>query len=130
MRDLCQLDGKEEFGIKRLEIELPPECYRNTDAPINPSTDGSFVIDFNGVILVVIASVGGGWDHVSVSTETRCPTWEEMELVAKLFFQADEYAFQLHVPITEHINEHPFVLHWWRPRSKLKKIPLPPKVMV
>jgi hypothetical protein len=130
MRDLRQLDNKESYGIRRLDVELPDECYRNKDAPINPSTDGCFEILREGVILCVIASVGSGWDHVSVSTQYRCPTWEEMELVAKLFFKNDEEAMQLHVPIKDHINEHPFVLHWWRPRSKLKKIPLPPKYMV
>ena len=50
-----------------------------------------------------------------------------MEYVAKLFFRDDEVAMQLHVPAKDHINNHPFVLHWWRPHSKLKRIPLPPK---
>lgn len=28
--------------------------------------------------LAVIASDGDGWEHVSVSLPTRCPTWDEM----------------------------------------------------
>jgi hypothetical protein len=130
MRNLLELDGKEEFGIIRMNVELPDECYRNKDAPVNNALDGQFVIDHRGNKIVIIASTGQGWDHVSVSLADRCPTWEEMELVAKLFFLPTEYAMQLHVPASDHINDHPFTLHWWRPRSKLKKIPLPPKSLV
>jgi hypothetical protein len=36
------------------------------------------------VTVVVIASDGMGWDHVSVSLKDRCPTWEEMCLVKDL----------------------------------------------
>ena len=28
--------------------------------------------------MAIIASWGGGWEHVSVSLRNRCPTWEEM----------------------------------------------------
>jgi len=133
MRDLRELDKYP--NVKRINIELPKEYYINPDGPINPSTDGCFVVfkpEDNLYLneLRIIASSGGGWDHVSTSLEKRCPTWEEMEYIARLFFKEDEYAFQLHVPETDHINNHPFVLHWWRPRSKLKKIPIPPKSLV
>lgn len=69
------------------------------------------------------------WDHVSVSREDRCPTWEEMDYLARLFFRPNEVAMQLHVPATEHVNYHPYCLHIWRPTG-LKKIPAPPSWMV
>ena len=130
MRDLRELDGKESYGVRRLDVTLPDECYDDPNLPVDPSRCGEFAIDFNGIRLVIMAATGFGWDHVSVSTVDRCPTWEEMELVAKLFFNADEVAMQLHVPLKDHVNNHPFCLHWWRPRSKLKSIPLPPKILV
>ena len=65
----------------------------------------------------VIFSDGRGWDHVSVSLTTRCPTWDEMEYVRRLFFKDDETVMQLHVPTTDHINQHVFCLHLWRPQS-------------
>jgi hypothetical protein len=130
MRDLRKLDGKESYGIRRLNIELPDECYNDKNLPLDLSRDGCFEIIRNGIVLCVIASAGAGWDHISVSTPFRCPTWEEMELVAKLCFEADEVAVQYHVPLKDHINKHPYTLHWWRPRSKLKPIPLPPKNLV
>lgn len=76
----------------------------------------------------VVASNGDGWDHVSVSCEYRCPSWEEMEWVKRLFFEEWETAMQLHVPPAEHININPRVLHLWRPHNAL--IPRPPAEMV
>jgi hypothetical protein len=35
---------------------------------------------------------------------------------------------QLHVPLVDHINTHPNVLHLWRPRDA--EIPLPPSDFV
>ena len=76
----------------------------------------------------VIASVGGGWDHVSVSAYGRVPNYEEMEWVAKTFFRDDEAAVQYHVPESDHVNCHPFCLHWWRPTQET--LPRPPTHMV
>lgn len=78
--------------------------------------------------MAVIASSGEGWDHVSVSRPTRCPNWPEMTFIASLFFKEDECAMQLHVPSGDHVNNHPFCLHWWRPLNA--DIPLPPSIMV
>lgn len=83
-----------------------------------------FAVDY----LAVIASVGEGWDHVSVSLKDRCPTWQEMEHVKRLFFKPNETAMQLHVAVAEHIDLHPHCLHLWRPR--FRKIPLPPSILV
>lgn len=79
-------------------------------------------------MLRVIASSGGGWDHVSVSLPDRCPTWAEMEHVKRLFFRDDETAMQLHVPPAEHIDCCTYCLHLWRPHDAA--IPRPPAIMV
>lgn len=90
---------------------------------------GAFILQGNGdSILRVIATADDEWDHVSVSLVDRCPTWEEMERVAKVFFKLNEHAMQLHLPESEHINCHPYCLHWWRPW--VTAIPLPPSYMV
>lgn len=78
--------------------------------------------------LRIIASAGAGWDHVSVSLPLRCPTWQEMEHVKRLFFEDHETAMQLHVPPTDHVNAHPNCLHLWRPHGV--EIPRPPSYMV
>ena len=81
-----------------------------------------------GQPLVVIASTGEGWDHVSVSLPNRCPNWPEMEHIKRLFFREDETAMQLHVPPSDHISVHPNCLHLWRPQADA--IPRPPGWMV
>lgn len=58
---------------------------------------------------------GVAWEHVSVSTKSRCPTWDEMAAVKKLFWRDDEMVIQLHLPLAEHVNIHPYCLHLWRP---------------
>lgn len=78
---------------------------------------GAFAIKHHGVTLWAICSAGGGWDHVSVSTKGRCPTWDEMSFVKKLFFYPEETVIQLHVPEAQHINCHPHCLHLWRPQT-------------
>lgn len=79
-------------------------------------------------LLKFIASWGGGWDHVSVSRDDRCPRWEEMDAVKRAFFLPDEVAYQLHPREDRHISIHENCLHLWRPQER--EIPLPPLVMV
>ncbi len=114
------------------------DAYRITDrAALTTSggwagdeTCGAFVIPsiVDRAKVCVIASVGEGWDHVSVSRRNRCPNWAEMEQVASLFFKDDEVAMQLHVLARDHVNNHPYCLHWWRPIDGI--IPRPPPILV
>jgi hypothetical protein len=71
-----------------------------------------------GSILLIMATDGISeaevWEHVSVSTERRCPNWEEMSAVKDWFWNDDECVVQFHPPKSEHINNHPFCLHLWR----------------
>ena len=93
-------------------------------------TCGAFLVQspIDRATLRIVASAGGGWDHVSVSRKNRCPNWLEMEHVKRLFFKDDETAMQLHVPPSDHINNHPHCLHLWRPADG--NIPRPPKEFI
>ena len=82
----------------------------------------------DGADMVIIASIGRGWEHVSVSRKNRCPNWPEMAHVKQVFFKPDETVMQLHVPEEEHINLHNNCLHLWRPLET--EIPKPPSIMV
>lgn len=96
---------------------------------IGDDTCGVFLIPHPlGAKLRVIASSGEGWDHLSISLEHRCPTWNEMDYVKRMFFKEDEVAMQLHVTPKEHINCHKYCLHIWRPHNEV--IPLPPSYFV
>lgn len=91
--------------------------------------NGVFVFTFNGMArLRVIASDGGGWDHVSVSTEDRCPTWDEMHWIKRQFWDDSETVMQLHPKATEYVNHHPYCLHLWKKQGQ--EIELPPSEFV
>lgn len=111
--------------------------YRLTDQRIvgffgdaGDGENGVFIVlsPIDKAMLRIIASSGLGWDHVSVSRSTRAPNWSEMSHVAQLFFKDDETAMQMHVPREDHVNDHPYTLHWWRPHTV--EIPRPPRFMI
>lgn len=89
--------------------------------------------------LLVIASDGEGWtvdfpppsfEHVSITVKRggkeagRCPTWEEMDYVCRLFWGPEETVLQYHPPLTKKVNHHPHCLHLWKPIGV--DIPVPP----
>lgn len=94
---------------------LRVEQYR-IDGP-KDSNYGFFVIPWRGNRIRVQTSAGGGWDHVSVSTASDVPTWEQMCRMKQLFFYDDEVVMQLHPAKVDYINNHPRCLHLWRPQT-------------
>jgi hypothetical protein len=119
----------------KYRVSMPPEYMKHVGIPqdfaMGDRYNGCFIfpspID-RAKHLRVMAGVGDGWDHVSVSLVSRCPVWEEMEWIKRRFFRHNEVAYQLHVTSDRHINRHPFTLHLWRPLHV--KIPMPPSYMV
>jgi len=90
---------------------------------------GMFILDppDNESVLQVIASDGMGWDHVSVSVyeEERCPTWEEMDWVKRLFWDDNEHVVQFHINNGLKVNNHAYCLHLWRKQGKNPHVPPP-----
>lgn len=82
----------------------------------------------NGDILTVIVSDGLGWDHVSVSTPKRTPTWSEMCFVKDIFFEEDEVVIQYHPAKKDYVNFYKYCLHMWRPQGV--ELPEPPTILV
>ena len=92
---------------------------------------GFFFFKRKGIRFKVMASSGTDeipWEHVSVSTEIRCPTWEEMAWVKGLFFDDEEAVIQFHPPASQYVNYHRNCLHLWKPHGA--EFPLPPMVAV
>lgn len=81
-----------------------------------------------GVSLLYIFSYGGDWEHLSVSTKRRCPTWEGMCFMKDFFFNDEECVMQLHPAKKDYVNNHKYCLHIWKPI--MKEIPTPPKNFV
>lgn len=114
-----------------------PEQYRYTKfGPLQSSAadgnNGAFLIPASLTTkrpyLVIQASDGMGWEHVSVSTRSRCPTWEEMCFVKDLFWDPEDCVMQLHPPKSQWVNNYLYCLHLWRPIAAV--IPQPPLITV
>jgi hypothetical protein len=67
-----------------------------------------------GEIFVISSGQFNGWEHVSVSCRNRCPSWEEMDKIKKLFWRDDETVAQFHPREDVKKNFHPFCLHLWK----------------
>lgn len=83
----------------------------------NPESGAAFLLRTPwGSELRVLASWGGGWDHVSVTTKRQnlCPTWREMEFVRETMFEDWETVVQFSPPRGKVVNVHPGCLHMWR----------------
>jgi hypothetical protein len=109
------------------------EACRITDGPLksdrSAGNNGAFVIRGpHRTKLGIIASDGGGWEHVSVSTKNRTPTWTEMCFVKDLFWNDEETVVQFHPRKSQYVNDHPYCLHLWRPT--FLSLPEPPHVFV
>lgn len=77
---------------------------------------------FSGIVIhpliknrmVFVASWNGGWEHVSVSFNHRCPTWDEMCIVKDIFWNKDECVIQFHPPEESYVDMHKYCLHLWK----------------
>lgn len=90
--------------------------------------NGAFILVGPYGTLKAIASDGAGWEHVSVSTRDRVPTWQQMCWVKDLFWDAEDAVIQFHPPKSEYVNCHPYTLHLWRPVGI--GFPRPPYILV
>lgn len=113
-----------------------PEQYRVNEKDISgmfhstaaDGNNGYFLIPFESFELVVIASDGFDWEHVSVSLNNRTPNWKEMCFIKDLFWSKDDWVLQYHPAESDYVNNHEHCLHLWRPIGQL--IPTPPTELV
>jgi len=122
-----------------------PEHYRLTSPALGRYATkhgddfGMFAMRLHGVQIRMIATAASdayddpelkdvdNWEHVSVSIENRCPTWEEMCLVKSLFWEPEDTVVQFHPPESDYVNAHRFCLHLWRYKGIM---PRPPSITV
>lgn len=107
-------EGKDGFGGTVYKI-----TYKN-GKPVT-STKYEDTLNF-------IFSTGCGFEHLSVSTPVKCPTWEQMCFMKDIFWEEDEVCMQLHPKKSEYVNNMKYCLHIWKPIEK--EIPIPPSIMV
>lgn len=108
-----------------------PEQYRvaaYSSAELH-GNNGVFSFKFNGERIYIIASDGGGWEHVRVSlVSKKIPSWHIMCLVKGMFWDEEDCVIQYHPPASEYVNNHKGCLHLWRPIGV--SIPMPPSEFV
>lgn len=78
--------------------------------------------------VTIVASWNGGWEHVSISMDKRCPTWDEMCMIKDIFWDKEECVVQYHPPKSVYVNNHPYCLHLWKKIGQ--EFQLPPKEFV
>lgn len=117
-----------------MRTSLPPYVVRVADGG-SDAEHGPMCGAFTARMLLIISSgpvddrpLAWGWEHVSVSRVDRCPTWDEMCFVRRLFFEPHETVVQYHPPEGDKINAHPFCLHLWRWTTG--PFPMPPRHFV
>lgn len=71
---------------------------------------------------IIFSDEGDSWQHCSVSSEKRCPTWDEMCLVKDTFFEPEDLCIQMHSRKSQYINLHPYCLHMWKPPVSIAKL--------
>lgn len=99
---------------------------------------GFFLVDIDGHKLKIMACAGSyestdhdrtqGWDHVSVSSAARCPTWKEMCVVKNWFWEEEDTVVQFHPKKSEYVDNHPNCLHLWKQAGY--DYELPPSILV
>lgn len=109
-----------------------PEKFRVTKGAMGSDSsygnNGAFWVKTKKSVFTVIASDQLGWEHVSVSLPSRCPTWEEMCFIKSLFWSDDDCVVQYHPSKDQYVNNHSYCLHLWRPIEN--QFPVPPSFMV
>lgn len=109
-----------------------PEQYRVTEGSIGSTSEignnGYFLVRASSGALRCVVSDELGWEHVSVSRRDRCPTWEEMCFIKRLFWDAEDVVIQYHPAESEYVNVHQFCLHLFRPIGI--ELPKPPRYLV
>lgn len=116
-----------------------PEKYRLKDHPvygtgISYGNNGVFIIPhhrIDGYYYRCLVSDGEGWEHVSVSLDSknkkveRCCTWEEMCFIKNTFWNEDEVVVQFHPAKSDYVSMHNYCLHLWKPINETIPVPNP-----
>lgn len=112
-----RLLGPQLTAAKRSDLEIIQFGELGT------GMNGIFEIFMNQRFLRIISGSDEKWEHVSVSMEYRCPSWQEMCFVKDLFWHPEETVIQFHPPKSQYVNTHPYVLHLWKPL--FTRLPIP-----
>jgi hypothetical protein len=117
-------------NLNELERYREPKLELKLYGTLGDGKNGVFKVKAGAKWFFVIASTGGGWEHVSITMENgdAMPSWNDMCRIKDMFFDEEEAVMQLHPKRSQYVNMHKRCLHLWRPTYR--EIPCPPSFMV
>lgn len=124
MRDLEEI--KKTLGMK-IKAEKN-NGFGGCIFPVEYKKGKAKIIQDYDKVLNFMFSWACGFEHLSVSTTVKTPTWEQMCKMKDIFWREDEVCMQLHPAKENYINNMSYCLHIWRPTNQ--EIPTPPNLMV
>lgn len=92
------------------EIRKTPNLFIDSEEK-NDGMGGRYYDKQTGKFLRFIFSYQMGWEHLSVSTPSKCPTWEQMCMMKDIFWNKDECCVEYHPKEEDYVNNHPYCLH-------------------
>lgn len=124
MRDIEEIKQTTGLKIKKEKSNGIAGCI----FPVEYKNGKAKIIQDYDKVLNFIFSWACGFEHLSVSTTVKTPTWEQMCKMKEFFWKDDEVCMQLHPAKKNYINNMQYCLHIWRPIKQ--EIPTPPNLMV
>jgi len=114
------------------KARIPPGKSKEYGTREADGFNGAFHFKVNNIWVLVMASDGLGWQHVSVSIpgKNHTPSWSMMCQVKDMFWEEEDCVMQIHPPKSLYISHHPGCLHLWKPTEPGVSIPLPAPIMV
>lgn len=124
MKDIEEIKRTPGIVIKK----EGPDGFGGSVFPIEYKNGKVKVINNIDKVLHFIFSWGCGFEHLSVSTPIKTPTWEQMCFMKDIFWGENEVCMQLHPKKEDYVNNMQYCLHIWKPIDK--EIPTPPSIML
>lgn len=84
----------------------------------NEQNESSFSVPspvIGGESLAVHIGINLGWEYAAVSTQHRCPSWEEMAFIKSSLWPPESCVVEFHPPQSQYVNVHPYCLWLFRP---------------
>jgi hypothetical protein len=112
-----QWEEQKALTIKYAPMSLPKE-WRLIELPQGHPLEGLRIYSRKGGLQVLFSADnmegdGKTWLHVSLSRETKLPSYEDMCIVKSLFVGDERVAIQILPTRKDWININPTVLHLW-----------------
>lgn len=121
------------------EIRKTPNLFIEAETE-DDGMGGRYYDRITEKFLNFIFSYQMGWEHLSVSTPSKCPTWEQMCRMKDIFWSEEETCIQYHPAKSQYVDNHPYCLHIWKPiesdnftveyGEEENILPIPPHLLV